>query len=113
MRRLCITPGCGGTTRAGGRCLECARQYEATIDRAGSKLYGTKGWGLTRRQQLFRQSLCELRHPGCNGLASEVHHRVALRDGGAKYAPSNLMSTCKSCHAVETRREMLKRRGLR
>ena len=109
MRRLCVTPSCPNTTTRGGRCPECAREYERTIDRAGAKLYGLKRWQIARKRQLFRNPLCELQHDGCGGIANEVHHRVPLADGGARFAASNLMSTCKPCHSVETRREQIRR----
>ena len=31
----------------------------------------------------------------------EVHHVVALEDGGAAYDPSNLESLCRGCHIAE------------
>ena len=55
--------------------------------------------------KLFLNPLCELEHPGCLRIASEVHHRVAIEDGGDEYALDNLVSACKPCHSVETMRE--------
>ena len=109
MRRLCVTPGCASTTTRGGRCGECQRVYERSIERAGRELYSTKRWQIARRKQLFPDTLCELQYEGCVGLANEVHHRVPLRDGGDPFAPSNLMSACKPCHSVETRLEQIRR----
>jgi hypothetical protein len=35
----------------------------------------------------------------CGGNRSlDVHHRVALKDGGAPYDPTNLEVLCRSCH---------------
>jgi 5-methylcytosine-specific restriction endonuclease McrA len=70
-----------------------------------NRLYARKRWAMTRKEQLFQQSLCELEHPGCLGIANEVHHRVALQDGGDPYDLENLMRCCKPCHSVETMRE--------
>ncbi|MGH3340572.1 MAG: HNH endonuclease signature motif containing protein [Propionibacteriaceae bacterium] len=44
-------------------------------------------------------------------MASEVHHRTAMEDGGAAYDFDNLLSTCKPCHSRETRREQTTRVG--
>jgi 5-methylcytosine-specific restriction enzyme A len=72
-------------------------------------MYARKRWALTRRAKLFANPLCELEHPGCLGIASKVHHRVAMEDGGADYDLDNLVSTCKPCHSRETRREQTMR----
>jgi len=42
------------------------------------------------------------------GLA-EVHHRIAMEDGGEEYAIDNLVSACKPCHSRETMRERRER----
>ncbi|TXH46246.1 MAG: hypothetical protein E6Q97_29990 [Desulfurellales bacterium] len=36
-------------------------------------------------------------------VATEVHHRVALRNGGT-HDSDNLLSLCKPCHSVRTAR---------
>ena len=65
---------------------------------------------MTRKRKLFLNPLCELQHACCTGLANEVHHQVALQDGGDIFSLANLVSACKPCHAVETSREQLIRR---
>ena len=35
----------------------------------------------------------------CGRIATDVHHRVDLRDGGDPYASENLASLCHECHA--------------
>jgi len=47
--------------------------------------------------------------PGCLGIANEVHHKVAMEDGGPEYDLTNLISACKPCHSRETRREQTTR----
>jgi 5-methylcytosine-specific restriction endonuclease McrA len=64
---------------------------------------------MTRKAKLFANPLCALEHPGCLGIANEVHHRIAMEDGGAEHAMDNLVSACKPCHSRETRREQLQR----
>ena len=34
----------------------------------------------------------------CGRDASEVHHKVALKDGGAALDPANLQAVCDDCH---------------
>jgi 5-methylcytosine-specific restriction enzyme A len=72
-------------------------------------MYARKRWEMVRRHKLHLNPLCELEHPGCRGIAHEVHHKVAMEDSGAKYDMDNLVSTCKPCHSRETRREVLER----
>ncbi len=60
------------------------------------RLYGTKRWKDTRSRTLIRIGrICER----CGGNRSlDVHHIVALKDGGAPYDPNNLEVLCRSCH---------------
>ena len=74
-----------------------------------NRMYARKRWRTTRKAKLFANPLCELEHPGCLGIANEVHHRIAMEDGGAEYAMENLISACKPCHSRESRREVLTR----
>ena len=76
-----------------------------------NRFYARKRWAMVRLNKLFHDPLCELEHPGCDGIANEVHHRIALQDGGDEYAIDNLISTCKPCHSHETRREQRERGG--
>jgi len=72
-------------------------------------MYASKRWAMHRRRKLFLNPLCELEYPGCLGIANEVHHRVAMEDGGDPWAMDNSVSTCKPCHSRETRREQVQR----
>jgi len=54
---------------------------------------------------LFLHPLCAR----CGVIATEVHHVLALSEGGAPFDLSNLESLCGSCHGRETRREQLSR----
>jgi 5-methylcytosine-specific restriction protein A len=74
-------------------------------------MYARKRWAMTRKAKLFANPLCELEHPGCLSIATEVHHRTAMEDGGPAYDLANLVSTCKPCHSTETRREVMARRN--
>ena len=95
-----------------GRCDECRRAKERDRSRARradarerNRFYARRRWQITRRRKLSVDPLCELGYAGCLKIASEVHHRTAMQDGGAEYAMDNLISACKPCHSAETRRE--------
>jgi 5-methylcytosine-specific restriction endonuclease McrA len=61
---------------------------------------------MLRRHKLSLNPICEL----CDRtLAREVHDRLLMEDGGAKYDLDNLVSCCTPCHSRETRREMVAR----
>jgi hypothetical protein len=52
----------------------------------------------SKQSRVGIRPICEL----CDRtLANEVHHKVAMEDGGAKYDLDNLVSTCKPCHSRE------------
>lgn len=64
--------------------------------RAGRAVYRTRAWALARAEVLARAGRrCE----ACGRLGRlEVHHRQALENGGAPYAPDNLQALCRDCH---------------
>jgi 5-methylcytosine-specific restriction endonuclease McrA len=116
--KLCAEPGCPNPATAQGRCDEHRKAKERDRSRVRreqarerNRMYARARWAATGRQKLFLNPLCELEHPGCLGIANEVHHEQAMEDGGEKYAMDNLVSTCKPCHSRETRREQLRREG--
>jgi 5-methylcytosine-specific restriction enzyme A len=114
--RLCLESRCPNPATTRGRCDQHRKAREAERSRARraeakerNRMYARKRWELTRLHKLYLNPLCELEHPGCLGIANEVHHKVAMEDGGAKYDLDNLVSTCKPCHSRETRREQVQR----
>jgi 5-methylcytosine-specific restriction protein A len=114
--RLCLEPRCRNPVTARGRCDEHRKELERDRSRSRradarerNRMYARKRWAMTRKAKLFANPLCELEHDGYLGIASEVHHRIAMGDGGAKYDLKNLVSTCKPCHSRETRREQTTR----
>jgi 5-methylcytosine-specific restriction protein A len=101
--RLCAEPRCPREARRRGRCVEHARDYERERDerrRVARKVYNRKRWDLTRRAQLHRHPLCAV----CGAVATDVHHKRDLADGGDPWALEGLESLCHSCHSQETRR---------
>jgi 5-methylcytosine-specific restriction protein A len=119
--KLCSEPRCPNFVRdAGskGRCDEHYRQLERERSRSRraeardhNRLYASKRWWALRRQGILANPECELEHPGCLRVATEVHHKIAMENGGPAWDMSNLVSTCKPCHSVETRREQRVREG--
>lgn len=110
--RLCSNPGCPDVATKRGKCdahrREAERQRSRVRRAAGverNRFYARKHWRVVRSRQLFDHPLCEVDGPGCLKIANEVHHRVALEDGGAPHAASNLISACKPCHSRLTLRE--------
>lgn len=104
MRRLCIgspeRPRCANDATYRGRCRECNRRRNRETS-PNQALYNRKKWKLTRRRYLYKQPLCER----CQALATDVHHKQALQDGGNPWSMDNLEALCHACHSAETRRE--------
>lgn len=97
--QLCLEPGCAQPAQYRGRCAEHATQRDRTIQRAGYHIYRTKRWRVTRNHHLHQHPLCD-----CGRIATDVHHRTDIADGGDPWASSNLASLCKRCHSQLTRR---------
>lgn len=67
------------------------------------RLYDRAVWRRLRAQQLRAHPLCE----DCMALgivrpATDVDHRLALKDGGEPLAFANLASRCHACHSAKT-----------
>lgn len=68
-------------------------------------------WVKVRKTYLLQHPLCEeCEKHGRVMPAAEVHHIVALRDGGARLDPDNLMAVCRACHQKFTQEEIFNRR---
>lgn len=100
---LCLEPRCPNPATYRGRCQR--HQRERNRETSPNKtLYNTKRWKILRRTKLSKSPICER----CDKrLATEVHHRLAIRVGGEPWAMSNLESLCKPCHSHETRQEQM------
>lgn len=60
------------------------------------RVYNSKRWRLTRRAVLDRHPICQR----CKAdLATDVHHRTDLRNGGDPYGFDNLEALCRPCHS--------------
>jgi 5-methylcytosine-specific restriction enzyme A len=61
-------------------------------------VYGSK-WRRVRAIVLKRDGFeCQVRGPGCRGLAGEVDHIIPVLAGGALYDPANLRASCAWCN---------------
>lgn len=66
-------------------------------------------WRRVRSEVLNRDGYhCRIRHPGCLGDATEVHHLGMVRDNRSTAAaldPDRCVSACTPCHRIETQRQ--------
>ena len=104
----CRYPGCPKLTNE-RYCPEHRKKVDADYNRyrrdpGTYKRYGP-AWRKIRARYIRAHPLCELcREEGRLTPAQEVHHILALRDGGT-HDDENLMSLCTSCHSSITARE--------
>lgn len=99
--KVCLEAGCGNPVSYRGRCSDHARLREGQIDRGGSNIYSTRRWKVLRRRKLFLNPICEAE--SCDQVATDVHHKVDLADGGDPWRLQGLESLCKSHHSRLTR----------
>ena len=69
-----------------------------------SNIYNSARWQRVRDLKLRETPLCEYCPAGRRKQATEVDHFIAIEDGGAPFALSNLRSACKPCHSQKTAR---------
>jgi 5-methylcytosine-specific restriction endonuclease McrA len=63
-----------------------------------SRIYNAT-WRKVRLQVLARDGgLCQIRGPGCRGIANEVDHVRPTAMGGSWYDPINLRAACTTCN---------------
>jgi 5-methylcytosine-specific restriction protein A len=95
----CLAAGCNLTTTS-AYCTEHRPDYTRT----NNPLYSTRRWRMLRRQVLTDHPFCSTK--GCHGLATDVDHIIAVRNGGAVYDRRNLQALCKPCHSRKTAGEV-------
>lgn len=112
-KRPCAQSGCPAVAVQGSsRCqVHAAQQPRVVYARRDTPRYydahrGTPaergydaGWAIIRRAFLAAYPVCEW--AGCMKAATDVHHVVALRDGGS-HAEDNLMALCHAHHSSLT-----------
>lgn len=100
----CRRPGCRGIVR-NGVCSVCGplrRQSQVAHDErrgtAASRGYGRR-WRKVRAMVLGQHPVCaECERQGRVTLATDVHHKIAKRDGGLDTF-DNLEPLCHRCHS--------------
>lgn len=93
-----------GNSRCERHRIQTQRDYDhARKDDPFHRLYGTRMWRRVRKAKLAMNPLCErCRASGRIEAATEVHHRMAVRDGGDLFDVAGLESLCKPCHSRES-----------
>ena len=99
-KRPCGRPGCKELVDAGARY--CARHKPTRNYDASHYDYR---WRKLRTLYIAKNPLCaECEKAGRLTPATEVHHIVAVADGGSD-RDENLQALCKSCHSRKTAKE--------
>ena len=103
-KRPCSYPGCPRLVE-GQYCDEhkklTAKQYNKYgRDNFTKCFYKTPEWLYARKKQLEQHPFCEeCLKEGKRKKATMVDHIIPIKQGGDKFAPSNLQSLCWSCHS--------------
>lgn len=109
-KRPCSYPGCPRLTD-GQYCDEHRKQRDREYNRYGrdeftQNFYNTPEWKFSRIRQLADHPFCEeCLKVGKRTKATIVDHIVPIKQGGEKFAPSNLQSLCWSCHSRKSAEE--------
>ena len=110
----CRRPGCPQITdTANGYCALCQdyadEQQRLRESRKQASTFYTRGqWPKVRAWYIGQHPVCE----ACRrARATEVDHIKEIRDGGARYAVSNLQALCHRCHMAKTAIERRRRGG--
>jgi 5-methylcytosine-specific restriction enzyme A len=97
---FCGHVGCR-TLTADSYCAEHAPLHEVREDHrdsASARGYDSL-WHKVRNRYIASHPLCErCGERGLTVVASVVHHKVPLDQGGARFDQTNLMALCRDCH---------------
>lgn len=73
---------------------------------ASSRVTGRAQWRRVRAVVLARDGgACQLRLPGCAGVAAQVDKVRPVAQGGDPFDLGNLQAVCAPCHRVKTQRD--------
>jgi 5-methylcytosine-specific restriction endonuclease McrA len=114
---MCNKPGCVGLVRD-NVCSVCGPRKRPNYMRESSTRRGyNKRWQRFRKRAIRNRILAgRTRCDDCGepftvrrdrrekSLDIELHHKIALRKGGAKLDVGNISFICKSCHSKRTGR---------
>lgn len=102
-QKFCAHHGCSTLISAGTYCEAHLSDKAASLYARGSSAergYDAK-WRTVREAYMRRHPLCErCEAKGVTEVATMVHHKVALRDGGERLNPNNFKALCNDCHAI-------------
>lgn len=104
-KRICSS--CNRKVEVGQRCV-CKPVRSKWSRRGNRRHYDRAAWRRISAAYRAKRPWCEME--GCHRPSTEVHHRVAVQDGGSD-DEANLIATCTPCHASETAREIRDRGG--
>jgi len=100
-KRPCSVPGCPNLV-AKGRCEKHRASDTGGRGTRKARGYG-EDWLRFRKRYLTAHPLCEdCEKTGRVVPATDLHHVVALRNGGERLSESNVMGLCASCHSKRT-----------
>ena len=103
-KRPCSYPGCPRLVE-GRYCEEHQRLVNKQYNQYGrdtftKSFYKTPEWLEAKAEQLAKHPYCaECLKAGIRKRACMVDHIIPIKQGGDKFAPSNLQSLCWSCHS--------------
>jgi len=107
-RKWCEYPGCS-TLVDKGMCDDHEESTTRVVSperRERKRIYDSARWRALRQVILSKyDDVCAQ----CGALASDIHHKVSLADGGDPWDEDNLEALCKRCHSKETARERKRR----
>ena len=109
-KRPCSYPGCPKLVNS-QYCEEHKKLTDKQYNQYGrdnftKNFYKIPEWLYTKRKQLEAHPFCaECLKAGKRTRATIVDHLVPIKDGGERFAPSNLQSLCWSCHSRKSAAE--------
>jgi 5-methylcytosine-specific restriction enzyme A len=105
--KLCLEAHCPEPAEVRGRSRLHATQARRANRSVNDRFYSSKAWAMSRRAYLAANPFCQYIDDNgqqCGVLASDVHRRQAITEGGAKRDPANFMALCRPHHSMTHRR---------
>lgn len=104
--KMCNQPGCSEFISGGGYCAAHTKKLNSLrySQRGSSSKRGYDAvWQKFRDMFLRAHPLCEdCLDKGEVETATDVHHVISLRKGGARLDPSNCRALSHGCHSIRT-----------
>ena len=105
-QRLCLSPGCAQLADGSDYCVHHRKPRRRSLTQPLERdPRNSRSWRRFRAWFLSQNPLCsDCQARGYVTGATDVHHRIALRDGGALYEVANCLALCHPCHSRRTGR---------